>query len=181
MGQATSFPIRREIISRYSLGESFSSISQNLCLSYGTVRNLCKSYDLVGDAALDPGYSRCGNRSIRSDAFVYRASCFLKYYHRDWGAEYILTRIRLKYPDLSLPRARTLQRWFVAKGLNKKRLKIRDESPWGDPPVRAEAVHQIRQVDAKEHQQTLDGQKSCYLSTNDEYSGAALKAKVFPL
>lgn len=180
MGQALSVSTRRAILSGYSASESFASISTRLGVSYSSVRRLCKRYDRDGESCLVPGYDRCGQRVSPYSGFIHRASCFLKFYHRGWGAEYILVRLRLKYPNLALPDARTLQRWFVAKGLNKSRSKARDRSSDTEPIPKAEAVHQIWQIDANERHQTLDGQGCCYLSFTDEYSGAGLGAAVFP-
>ena len=181
MGQALTKSLRQEIIRLYTFHESFASISTNLGVSYSTVRRLCKAYEQTGDLCLDTAYDRCGRFTSAYPAFIQRASCFLKYYHPSWGADYILVRLGLKYPKLALPSARTLQRWFAAKGLNKARSKSRDRSSDSQPIPRAKAVHQIWQLDAKEHQQTQDGQLCCYLNFTDEYSSAVLAAVVFPL
>lgn len=181
MGRALCLHTREAILAGYAQSETFSSLSLRLGVSYSAVRKLCKLYDQVGDSCLMPSYDRCGDRLSRYRGFVQRASCFLKYYHRNWGAEYILARIRRKYPDLSLPSARTLQRWFKAKGLNKSRPAFRDRSSDQEPIPKADRVHHIWQVDAKEHQQTSDRTDCCYLNFTDEYSGAVLGAVVFPL
>ncbi len=181
MGQALSKSLRQSIIASYKLNESFASISTELGVSYSTVRRLCKAYDQTGHLCLDTAYDRCGRFSSSYPAFIKRASCFLKYYHRSWGADYIIVRLSLKYPQLALPSARTLQRWFAAKGLNKRVSKARDRSSDSQSIPTAKAVHQIWQLDAKEHQQTQDGQLCCYLNFTDEYSSAVLGAVVFPL
>lgn len=181
MGQALSKLLRQEIISSYLYHESFASISTRLGVGYSTVRRLCKAYEQMGPLCLDTAYDRCGRFSSAYPSFIKRASCFLKFYHPNWGADYILVLLRLKYPQLALPSARTLQRWFAAKGLNKRVSKARDRSSDSQPIPRAKAVHQIWQLDAKEHQQTQDGQLCCYLNFTDEYSSAVLAAVVFPL
>jgi hypothetical protein len=65
-------------------------------------------------------------------------------------------------------------------GSGKKNLTKPRQQPAQPPIGTSTAVHNIWQVDAKEHLQTLDGKAACYLTLTDEKSGAWLGATAFP-
>lgn len=88
---------------------------------------------------------------------------------------YILTLLAERYPEVCLPSARTLQKWFRTESLQQTYL-IR-EAP---NSVRIKAVHDCWQIDAKEKIELLDHTKASYLTTVDVKSGAVLDAPVFP-
>ena len=79
------------------------------------------------------------------------------------------------YAPSLVPSARTLQRWFKAKGV----YKAKSSFPLTQP-LWATAVHDIWQVDAKEQLQLASKEKACYLTIVDETSGCLLQAFVFP-
>lgn len=74
-----------------------------------------------------------------------------------------------------IPSVRTLQLWFKAANLTKPRPQLLNS-----PKVWADHPHQVWQIDAKEHQRTLDGMRVCWLTVVDEKSRAVLAAPVFP-
>lgn len=176
MAAALPQDTRRRILQGYLAGQSYSALAQSFKVNYRTVRTLCLRYQREGEAGLLPHYDRCGSSEIRSDALLYRASCWLKRQHPGWGTSFILLQLEQRYPERPLPSVRTLQRWFKARGLTPKRSKIpQAEKQW------ASGVHQVWQVDAKEHQKTADGKPACWLTMTDEYSTAVLQTPVFPL
>lgn len=176
MAQPLNPHLRRSIIDAHTSGESYASISRRLHLNYGTVRTLCKRYESSGDAGLIPRYHNCGPKGIKSDALIYRASCWLKRRHPKWGADFIHTILSDRYPNRPIATPRTFQYWFRSKGLTPPRSKPpKEDHRW------AKAVHEVWQVDAKEQQKTADRQPCTWLSVVDEHSGALLEAPVFPL
>lgn len=177
MGKATSSALRALIIEARERGKSLRALSVEYELSYATVQNLCSRYVQQGQAGLLPLYGNCGKRARnpREDV-VYRAVRCFKCWHPGWGAEKIRTELISLNPALVIPPARTLQHWFVSNGQNPKRVnRPQTEKQWG------KAEHDVWQIDAKEEMQTLDGQKNCWLNIKDEYSGAIIEPRVFPL
>ncbi|MEQ1915743.1 MAG: hypothetical protein ABL856_03355 [Gallionella sp.] len=176
MGQPIHYPIRERIVFLKSQGHSIKEISAELQLSFWTIRHLLRRHRDRGDKGLGPDYSRCGAKGqVRSNAFFYRVSCWLKRCHEDWGAPFIHLKLSQRYPESCLPSARQMQRWFRSKGLNEPRR--RNAEPKAN---RVDTVHDCWQVDAKERLTMGDGQQGCYLSIVDERSGGALEGIFFP-
>ena len=180
MAAALAPAIRRSILQGHLEGQSYSALARLFGVAYQTVRTLCLRYEAEGEAGLRPRYDRCGKRALRSEALFYRAACFLKRKHPQWGAPLfrlqLERRYRARFPVKRLPSVRTMQAWFKARGLQAPHSK-----PPRPPKRWAEAVHQVWQVDAKEDQYTAQGQAVCWLTVTDEHSGALLAARVFPL
>lgn len=176
MAVAIPFGTRQQIVQMRKQGKSYQHISQQLGVSYDAVRRICKRQQQQGEAGLLPNYKRCGSEGIRLSAFYHRVSLWLKRAHPLWGAPYIRLQLDTRYGMGRLPSIRTLQLWFKKANLTKPRPQLLNT-----PKVWADQPHQIWQVDAKEHQRTLDGTKVCWLTVVDEKSGAVLAAPVFSL
>lgn len=146
-------------------------------MSYSTVQSLCASYRDKGESGLLPAYCACGKkrRDARTD-FVYRAVRCFKTWHPSWGAGKIRAEILLACPALGLPSIRSIERWFMYNGQNRRRKRPpQAEKQW------AKSAHEVWQIDAKEELLSLDGQKNCWLNIKDEYTGAVIDPPVFPL
>lgn len=175
MGAAISITTRRQIIEGYRSGRSKLSLSQEFQVSYGSVQTLCRRVEADGELGLQPRYQNCGGNTERSDRLIVRAACWLKRRHPKWGAPLIRLLLQKRYPDKAIASARTMQKWFAAKALNRPRSKTpKAAKQWADH------VHQIWQVDAKEKQRLADGTAVCWLTVTDERSTAVLAAPVFP-
>ncbi len=173
MGRATEKGLRDQFISLKQQGHSLSQISEQLHLPKGTVNKLSSRYKREGH--LEVGYSRCGPQGVRSEPFYLRTSLWLKRLHGEWGAALIRLKLVERYGAEQVPSARTMQRWFRSNQLSKPR------QAQNQPTIgQAKAVHNIWQVDAKEHLTLKDGSEACYLTITDEHSGAGLAALVFP-
>ena len=107
---------------------------------------------------------------------IYRAARCLKAWHPGWGGGRIRGLLKQKYPGKALPHPRTIQRWFKDNG----QIRVKTQLPEEDAHW-ANRVHEVRQIDAKEHLQLANGQKACWLNIEDEYSSAVLDPPVFPL
>jgi transposase len=55
-------------------GKSYRQISQQLGVSYDTVRRICKRQDQLGENGLLPHYKQCGTTGIRLSTFFHRVS-----------------------------------------------------------------------------------------------------------
>jgi len=177
MGKATSQPVRASILRAFAEQKSYRQIAAMHKVNEQTVRRICRRSLDSEASALKPHYGSCGRKGAGLGDFVYRASCFLKYHHRSWGADYILLHLREKYPSLSLPVARTLQRWFRARGWNPKRKRSMSMARrWAKRP------HEVWQIDAKERIRLKgeDQTECCWLSITDEHSGSAIATLAFP-
>jgi transposase len=175
MGAALPSATRRRIIQGYLEGKACAALAEEFHVAYHTARVLCRRFDAEGESGLLPHYDRCGDTGIRSDALLYRAACFLKRRHPSWGGPFIRLQLQQRYPERAIPAVRTMQTWFKERGLTPARSKRpKPEKQW------AREVHQVWQVDAKEHQRTADQAQACWLTFTDEYSTAILAAPVFP-
>ncbi len=166
---------RRQVILEKESGKSLIQISQERKMSYSTLKRIWQSYKKSGASGLELKYTHCGPKAPKYYR-IYRMSTWLKRRHPNWGAPYILTLLHDKYPLAALPTARTLQKWFRAKGFNKT-FTIREPSKTSV----VQQVHDCWQIDAKEKLKLEDQTKACYLTTVDVKSGAVLETPVFPL
>jgi transposase len=177
MGRAIEKGLRDQLILLKQQGKRLSQISEELHLPIGTVNKLSSRYKRAGH--LQVGYSRCGPQGVRSEPFYLRASLWLKRLHPQWGASLIRLKLEERYGS-KVPSGRSLQRWFRSAHLTKPRQQQK-QAVIGQ----AKAVHNIWQVDAKEHLTLNDGSEACYLTIcyltiTDEHSGAGLAGLVFP-
>ena len=167
-------PIREAIVQRHQKGESLRSISDELNLSYETVKNVWQHWSKTG--RIEPNYQQAKTRGTRQFQVRYEQAIQLKRDHPRWGAQLI----QLELDSLSearLPSIRTLQRWFREAGVSRsatihqQRVKT---------VQRGQTVHQVWAVDAKEAIQLQDGSWASWLVITEEASGAILTTSVFP-
>lgn len=177
MSRLISLAIREKIAKEHEAGVSYRSLSKKYKVSYNSVRTYCRAYQSNGVAGLIPKYANCGRKKIRYSSFIYRCCCWLKYLHPNWGATYILVVLKKRYGSTyEYPCSRTLQKWFKSRGLGIR--KVKSTFP-ASTVIRAKAVHEIWQVDAKEKVKLGNDSYVCWLTIVDELSGALLSAPVF--
>ena len=179
MGQAIASSLRIEIVkAKKKENLSYRALSDRYKVSYHTVRNLCLSYEEQGESALVPDYSNCGRKISPSSEKAYRLVRLISHFHPSWGVPYIVTKIGIDYPELTLQSVRTYQR-----RLKKDCPKV--EIPPPKVP-REDLINDVRQVhdewqmDAKEQIKLASGQEVSYMNITDTKSNALLKAKPFP-
>jgi hypothetical protein len=175
MGKALSILQRHQIVGLRKAGQTYQTISEQLDLSFSSVRTICQRYQKEGEKGLETNYNNCGKSAVDSSNLIYRAALWLKHLHPLWGTPRIHTKLKERYSN-QVPTIRTIDRWYVAAGLHKPRNRNQRESIG-----QSTAVHNIWQVDAKENLTLTDGQKACYLTITDEKSGAWLASFVFSL
>jgi transposase len=176
MPQSINPLVREQVISIYKETGNYAEVSRQTDVCYHSVRRLCKRYEREGDHGLIPKYANCGPKEIKSDPLIYRSACWLKRLHGKWGADFILLKLKERYPDRWVPTSRTLQNWFLVKGLN-----IPKSRPPKEVKKWAKEAHDTWQIDAKEQQKTQDGTPCVWLTITDEKTGALLSAPSFPL
>lgn len=165
--------IREIIIQRHEDGETLRSISEELNLSYETVKHLWQHWRKTGH--IEPSYERAKERGTRQYQAIYEQVIQLKREHPRWGAA--LIRVELQKAGFKpLPSVRTMQRWFREAGVNRaanvqQRVKTIQ---------RGQQVHAVWAVDAKEMMRLKDGSWASWLVITDEASGALLTTHVFP-
>lgn len=167
---------RLAIVERHQKGESLRSISEELHMSYETVKKLWRHWQHKG--AVEPNYEKAKQRGTRQYAEVQGLAIELKKQHPRWGAQLILMEMQQAHPQLALPGVRTLQRWFVEAGINHSR-QVKQQRVMS--VKRGQSVHQVWAVDAKENMVLQDGNGVSWLMVSDEASGAILQSEVFPL
>lgn len=176
MAKATTSAVRLRIIEGRKRGMTLVELAKDNGVSYVTVQTLCARYQKSGEDGLKPHYEHCGkSRPDPMHSFAYRAVRCFKRWHPTWGASKIRSEILHRKPEVQLPCLRTIERWIVYSGQQRKRSKPpRQDKQWG------KSAHDVWQIDAKEEMQTCDGQKNCWLNIKDEYTGAVIDPVVFP-
>jgi len=167
-------PIREAIVQRHQKGESLRSISDELNLSYETVKNVWQHWSKTG--RIEPNYQQAKRRGTRQFQTLYEQAIQLKRDHPRWGAQLI----QLELDSLSearLPSIRTLQRWFREAGVSRSAA-IQQQRV--KTVQRGQMVHQVWAVDAKEAIRLQDGSWASWLVITEEASGAILTTSVFP-
>jgi hypothetical protein len=170
-----SFEQRQRIFVLWRQGLQSSVVAQRLHLAPRSVRRLCRAFDRKGEAALLPAYP---HQPPATPTPAIQQALLLHEQHPTWGAPYLLIKLRYVHPEPSaLPSARTLQRWFR-----------RHDQPAACPgriPAstadRASEPHGVWQMDAVEQCRLASGQQISWLRWVDEFSGAVLGTRVFPL
>lgn len=166
--------IRETIVRRHQSGETLRSISEELKLSYETVKHLWQHWLKTGH--IEPNYERAKIRGTRQFQAIYGQVIQLKRDHPRWGAQLIQVELQ-KAGITALPSVRTIQRWFREAGVNRstsiqqQRIKT---------VQRGQQVHEVWAVDAKEAIRLADGSWASWLVMTDEASGAVLTTHVFP-
>lgn len=174
MGQATNLVLRERMQEMRSQGITLRHISQQLEVPYGTVKHLCRRFRTLGRSGLVPNYANCGRKPSATSAVFKEQALEQRDVHPLWGAPRI--HVEMQQAGGQPPCVRTLQKWFRKAGA------YRPRRQGAEPAIgRALAVHNIWEVDAKEHLVLADGTPACYLTMADEKSGAWLEAPVFPL
>lgn len=176
MGQAKDLQLRYKLVSEHQQGASYTSICERYGINYHTVRTICKRHQALGDAGLVPRYSNCGRLVVDGAERVFRLVRLLKHLHPSWGISYILTQLRLAYPQLVLQSVRHYQRRLAQR----REALPAPQLPPRVVPERSRLPHDTWQIDAKERIDMADGQERCFLNITDEKTGAVLKAEGFP-
>ena len=174
MGAALSYTDRELIVNQKLKGKSLTCIAMENNFSYSTTCRIWRRFKRNGLQGLSANYANCGPRTIKYSKKVYRCSVWLKRKHPKWGAPFIMTILKERYPVEAFPSIRTMQLWFRKAGLSSPKAYRKE------PTVeKVSAVHDRWQIDAKENLKLKDDSKACYLSVVDVKSGAALGTPVF--
>ena len=177
MPSPLSMTIRHDIVRRHLDGQELCQIALELCVSYHSVRQIWRTFQLRGLDGMAPRYQRCG-RPRSPDAVLARA-CEMKKLHPDWGAQLIRVELarELAVASTNLPATRTLQVAFRAASLQRPR---RPRKPWTPPSDRATRVHEVWEVDAVEKARMRHGSLASWLAVVDEATGALLDLELSP-
>jgi hypothetical protein len=174
MPQAVPEPLRREIVRRHQAGETLAAIAVSMQLPFDTVRGLWRRFRKQGEVAFVPDYHRCAHPGPRGDPQIYAQALAYKRAHPSFGAGVIRLILSEWFAERSLPHPRTFQLWFQQAGLTERRAR-----KISAPKTRAQAAHEVWQLDAKEGLRLADGSAVCVYSLVDEATGAALGAVSF--
>jgi len=170
MPRAIAVPLRLRLFELADQGQSAGDIADALGLDPRTVRRLLSQRQRLATEDFRPSYHRCGRKpQLCQEAIDLRRE------HPTWGAPYIRVVLEETAPT-SLPSARTLQRHLLRADLQ--------PAPAGRPPRaprrRAQAPHEIWQMDGCERLLLRSQQEVSWVRVVDEYTGAFLGTRVFP-
>ena len=175
MGVALPYKDRELIVHQKLKGKSLTTIALENNFSYSTTCRIWRRFKVNGFEGLLANYINCGPRTIKRSRKIHRYSLWLKRKYPKWGAPFIMTILKERYPTEEFPSIRSMQLWFRKAGLSFPKAYRKE------PKVeKVSAVHDRWQIDAKENIKLQDGSKACYLSVIDVKSGAAIGAPVFP-
>lgn len=176
MPRAIPVAIRQLLWERHRRGDPTAILATTYGVSPRAVRALCRRLRLGGPEALRPRYHapppppHAKPAPCRADVLQLRRD------HPTWGAAWLLTILRQRFPDRPWPVPRTAQRWLQAAGLN--------PAPRGRRPAsnadRATQPHEVWQMDGAECIRLANGEQVCWLRIVDEFTGAALQTTIFP-
>src|SRR3954470_23283489 len=177
MPSPLSMTIRLEIVRRHLDGQELCQIALELRVSYHTVRQIWRTFQLRGLDGMAPRYQRCG-RPRPPNSVVARA-CEMKKLHPNWGAQLIRVELarELAVALTDLPAARTLQLAFRGASLQRPR---RPGKPRTPPSDRATRVHEVWEADAVEKARMRNGHRASWLAVVDEAAGALLDLELSP-
>jgi Helix-turn-helix domain len=176
MPRAIPVAVRQVIWQRHQQGESTTALAAASGVSPRAVRALLRRLRSGGPDAIRPRY-HAPPPPPHAKPVVCRAEVVrLRREHPTWGAAWLLTVLRQRFPDRPWPVPRTAQRWLQAAGLN--------PAPRGRRPGvnahRATAPREVWQMDGAECIRLADGAQVCWLRVVDEFTGAALQTTIFP-
>jgi Homeodomain-like domain len=179
MPRALAVPLRQVLLRRWRRGQSVPEIAAVLGLPARTVRHLIRQFRQGSTPAdaLAPQYPRCGRRRSWPNQLLVEHALNLRRHHPHWGAGLIRVFLKQRWRRQPLPTERTLQRWFHRAGLGPA---ARGRRPKGIRR-RADEPHDVWQMDAVEQIRLGSGQRVSWLRLCDEYTGAMLYSKVFPV
>lgn len=175
MPQAIPVPVRQTIVERHLAGETIPAIAADLHLSPWSVRKIWRRFRDLGAERLAPDYDRCGPQEPHTPRLLYRAALWLRRRHPTWGAAVIRLALQQRWPAAAVPHERTLQRWFRRAHLLPPPRQLPPQNP-----ARAQAPHEVWQMDAKEKVRLGNGSQASWLTLVDEASGGLIAAEVFP-
>ena len=176
MPRAIPVAVRQLIWQRHQQGEATSALAAAYRVSARAVRALLRRLRSGGPAALRPNYHAPPPPPHAKPAECRSAVLQLRRDHPTWGASWLLTVLRQRWPKRPWPAARTVQRWLRAAGLNPA---PRGRRP-GSNADRATRPHEVWQMDGAECIRLANGEQVCWLRLVDEFTGAALQTTIFP-
>ena len=110
MGIALSLAKRQQIVKDWKSANNYAEVARKHKVAYHTVRTLCKRYAAEGKVGLQARYANCGPQDIQSDPLIHRAALWLKRLHPLWGAPLIRMKLQQRYPERTIPTARSFQK-----------------------------------------------------------------------
>lgn len=176
MGQSKTLDVRMNIVSMKQSGHTNAQISESLQIGLGTVKNIWKRFQILGEPGLPDSFGNCGKRAGGESLLAFRLVRLLRHLHPGWGMPFILLKVAGKYPGLKLPSARHCQR-LLSAGSGKVPKSALPPAPAAE---KARTAHDTWQIDAKELVRLGNGDLVCYLSVVDEATGSLLAARAFP-
>ena len=112
MGAALSYQDRELIINQKLKGKSLTCIAREQNFSYSTTCRIWRRFKTNGMEGLAANYSNCGPTTIKRSKKIHRSSVWLKRKYPKWGAPFIMTILKDRYPTEDFPSVRTMQLWF---------------------------------------------------------------------
>jgi len=118
MGKPLAYDVRVKIVARVKSGEDYQEIATDLGCSESGVKKIWYAYKKEGEAAFHTKYSNCGVSSpygaeIREEVNQIRDNM--------QGGDYVHSKLVSANPDRDVPSARTLNKWWVEEGTNRKK------------------------------------------------------------
>ena len=171
-------PVRQRIV---ALAQqqlySATALAQRLDLNPRTVRHFLHEVHQRGDDALRCHYDTQPHHACALPEGVRDQVLALALEHPTWGGPFLLLQFGRLQPQTPLPSVRTVQRWL-------RPLRPQPAAPGRRPPRpqrTAQGPHDLWQVDAVDQLRLASGELVSWMRIADEYTGAFLGTRVFPL
>lgn len=118
MGKAIPFDYRVKIVDRLKEGEKVKALSKELGYSESGIKKIWYAYKNEGLKAFKNKYSNCGRSSIYGEEV---RGLINEIRDNDQGGGYVRSKLGQKHPEKLIPSERTIQRWWVKEGTNRKK------------------------------------------------------------
>lgn len=123
MGKAIPYDYRLKIVDRIKLGETAKQLAVEMGYSEAGIKKIWYAYKKEGEDAFKTKYHNCGRTSIYDNTVRQNIK---ELRDNSQGGSYIRSKLEQKFPDQVAPSERTLQRWWLAEGTNRKKGKPTD-------------------------------------------------------
>lgn len=118
MGKAIPYAYRIKIVERLKAGENYKALSEEMGYSESGIKKIWRNYKKEGEESFKNKYKNCGRNSSYNQELWEKVK---EIRDNGQGGSYVYSKLNQLYPDLSIPSERTIQRWWVKEGTNRKK------------------------------------------------------------
>lgn len=124
MGRAIPYDYRVKIVKKIESGQNYAETAEEFGYSESGIKKIWYAYKKQGAACFTTKYGNCGRISpYQNDV----RNLVNKIRDNQQGATYVYSKLKVVNPDLPVPSARTLTRWWVKEQTNRVKGRPKDK------------------------------------------------------